>query len=97
MDQGPRIKGLPLTAVVVLYCMALDARDTASSREPAAHYFRGWPHLVAVLGYEPGTRAGEEAVRKAIAELRTRGLVEPVARRGKRGNRVYRLHLLIPS
>lgn len=97
MAQGPRTKGLPLAALVVLLTMALDARDTASSREPARLYFRGWDHLAGVLGYPEGSRAGEEAVRKAITELRIRGLVEPVARRGKRGNRVYRLHLLIPS
>lgn len=95
MAQGPRAKGLPVVAGYVLWIMAHNARDVPSSRgEPARLYFRGWEHLARVLGYPPGDPAGKLAVKRAIAELRTRGLIEPVSRRGERGNRVYRLHIV---
>ena len=95
MAQDHRLKGIRGTTLLVLLVMALNARDDQEGRDVALVYFRGWSHLAAVLGYPAYDRKAERAVARHVADLRTRGLVTPIARRGVRGNQVYALHLLI--
>jgi hypothetical protein len=92
-----RVKGMTPATMLVLVVMAASARDDDGDRDVGLVYFRGWPHLATMLGYPEYDGRAERAVARHVADLATRGLVEPVARRGKRGNRVYRLHLLLPS
>jgi hypothetical protein len=93
---NPRLKGITSSGMLVLLVMAANARDDDGDRDVGLVYFRGWAHLAAMLGYPEYDRRAERTVARLLADLAVRGLVEPVARRGPRGNRVYRLHLLIP-
>lgn len=95
MAGDPRLKGIPAGPLAVLLVMAANARDDAEGRDVALVYFRGWHHLAAVLGYPDYDQRAHRAVARHLADLGSRGLVQPVARRGARGNRVYRLHLWV--
>lgn len=97
MGGDTRLKGIGPGPLLVLWVMAINARDDAEGRDVALVYFRGWPHLAAVLGYPAWDERAHRAIARHVADLTSRGLVEPVSRRGRRGNRVYRLHLAFPS
>lgn len=89
--------GLSHRALVVLLYMALHALDTPNAKgQPPRLYFAGWEPLADALGYDSLTRAAEEKVRRAIKELRNKGLIEPTAGHAQTGTRQsYRLHLTL--
>jgi hypothetical protein len=74
--DGQRVKGLSPSSRLVLVIMAADAHDTGTRTIPAAYYFRGWPHLGRMLGYDTYDHRAERAVARAVRELRQAGLVE---------------------
>ena len=98
--NGPRTKGLSQQARNCLWCMARYAKDDQDSPDPddiTSRYYGGWTLLAQALGYPEYDDRAHQAVKRAIRELVASGLVESEGRTGTRGNRVYRLHLLIPS
>jgi hypothetical protein len=74
--DGQRTKGLSPSARVVLLIMAADAHDTGTTRQAPAIYYRGWPHLGRMLGYDTWDDRAERAVARAVAQLVGARLVE---------------------
>jgi flavin-binding protein dodecin len=69
--------------------MALAAMDS----DPEPIYYGGWSYLGRVLGHERYTNAAHQAVKRALAELRKVGLVEPVGHVAPGKSQDYRLTL----
>lgn len=67
-------------ARLVLNHMCWMARDTPSADQPAAEYWEGHIALgYVLLGLEAGpTKAGQNAVRRAVKELVDAGLIERI-------------------
>jgi hypothetical protein len=70
------LPGISPRARVVLNAMALHALDTPSRNNPAAVYWAGWPLLAGALGYLAYDGTSEEAVRRAVKELKDAGYVK---------------------
>lgn len=94
--MGGRLDGLPSACLPVLLIMASNALDRPQGETPEAVYFRGWPHLASVLGYQGLTPAGKSRVARAVSALTDAGLVKATHwdRSDTRGNTVYELTLL---
>lgn len=90
-----RLPGLSDRAHLVLLGMADVAHDTGTKTTPQGVYFGGWERLaMAWLRFPKFTKAAQEAVRRAIAELVTAGLITPLGRHGGRhGPREYLLNI----
>lgn len=90
---------LPGNAFKVLMRMSHQALDKPNSKgQPPRLYFAGWAPLMLALGRDPddpsARASNEETVRKALADLKSAGLIEDAdpssrARTGTRG--AYRL------
>lgn len=96
LGMAGSLSRLSHSARLVLYVMALNARDTPTKTDPGRTYFRGWEHLAyAALGRETYNRNAEESIRRAIGELIDAGYVKPSGRRhgSRRGPAMYELHL----
>lgn len=72
----------------VLSAMALTAKDT----DDIPAYYGGWDYLALCLGYDGLTGAAHTAVRRAVAELVTAGLIKPDGH-APSGNRRYVIRL----
>jgi len=77
-----RYRDLSANARLVMFTMALNARDTGTEHEPARTYFRGWEHLAQVALARDGYDATiERAVNRAVRELVDAGAIKVVGRR----------------
>lgn len=91
------LAGLTPSALACLWCMAVNARDSATQTDPERVYFRGWDHLaMCALGIKSYDDTAKKRVMRAVAELVRAGLIKPVGRRHgvRHGRAMYRLTLM---
>lgn len=94
--MGGRLATLSANARLVLWVMALNARDMETEQEPRSTYFRGWEHLArAGLGREEYDDAARQAVQRAVKELVDTGWIKPVGRRHGTRNGLAMYELVI--
>lgn len=81
--------GVSDRARLVLARMAVVAKDTDD--QPV--YFGGWPFLAPALGYPAYDNRAKQAVKRAVAELLTAGLIKSHGAPGPGHNVVYVLRI----
>lgn len=78
----------------VLVAMSMSALDRPSNGRPAGLYWGGWDSLAVVLGYEDAERnsAGQNAVARAIRELKLGSHITPMLDAGRGTRQSYLVH-----
>ena len=87
-------KSLSGNAYKVLVCMSLSALDRPSNGRPASLYWGGWDALALALGYENADRqsSGENAVARAVRELKKGRHITPMTDAGRGTRQSYMVH-----